>query len=160
VVPDAQAGRDAAGTQIGLMVADGSTRWLPAHPVSSSSLGITVCRSISRVWITGSGGAPAEPTVATVFSPHGAKVVRSVAAIAGWSATWQPRHGPAARLAVQQDGLVQAVDVPAGRGVLTWSYTPPGWPAGLVLSLTATALIALLAFAAFRGRIRSDVPAS
>jgi hypothetical protein len=44
--------------------------------------------------------------------------------------------------------------------VLTWSYTPPGWPAGLVLSLTATALIALLAFAAFRGRIRSDVPAS
>jgi hypothetical protein len=235
VVPDAQAGRDATGTQIGLMAADGSTRWLPAHAVSSSSLGITVLqpvasvavvarahgaavslgppsvtvagggvfvadgqlqgvlvpphwqfagfdgpfaifanrlaqpplsiwtlpgRSISGAWITGSGGAPAEPTVATVFSPHGAKVVRSVAAIAGWSATWQPRHGPAARLAVQQDGLVQAVDVPPGRGVLTWSYTPPGWPAGLVLSLTATALIAVLAFAAYRGRIRSDVPAS
>jgi hypothetical protein len=49
VVPDAQAGRDAAGTQIGLMAADGSTRWLSAHPVSSSSLGITVPQPVASV---------------------------------------------------------------------------------------------------------------
>ena len=88
------------------------------------------------------------------------QVVRSVAAIAGWSATWQPRHGPATRLAAQQDGLVQAVDVPPGRGVLTWSYTPPGWPAVLVLPLVAAALIAVLVFVGYRGRTRTGLSAS
>ena len=90
----------------------------------------------------GAGGPPAAPTAATVFSRNGARVVRSVAAIAGWSATWRPRHGPATTLAVQRDGLVQAVDVPPGLGVLTWSYTPPGFLAGLALSLVAGALVA------------------
>ena len=99
-------------------------------------------RSVSGAWVEGSGGPPAEPTAATVFSPHGARVVRSVAAISGWSATWHPRHGPATALTVQPDGLVQAVDVPAGLGVVTWSYTPPGFPAGLALSLVAAALVA------------------
>ena len=52
---------------------------------------------------------------------------------------------------MQRDGLVQAVDVPAGLGVITWSYTPPLFPAGLALSLAATAvLLALLAFPALR----------
>jgi len=64
-----------------------------------------------------------------------------VAAISGWSATWQPRHGPVTPLAVQRDGLVQAVDVPPGLGVVTWSYTPPGFRPGLALSLTAAALV-------------------
>jgi hypothetical protein len=64
-----------------------------------------------------------------------------VAAISGWSATWQPRHGPATTLTVQRDGLVQAVDVPPGFGVVTWSYTPPLFRAGLVLSLATTALV-------------------
>jgi len=98
-------------------------------------------RSISGAWIRDPSGPPAEPTVATVFSPHGARVVRSAAAISGWNATWQPSHGPATTLTVQRDGLVQAVDVPPGRGVVTWSYTPPGFPAGLVLSLAAAAIV-------------------
>jgi hypothetical protein len=97
--------------------------------------------STSGAWLTGSGGAPAEPTTATVFSPHGARVIRSVAAIPGWRARWQPRHGPATTLAVHRDGLVQAVDVPPGLGVVTWSYTPPLFPAGLALSLAAAALV-------------------
>ena len=99
-------------------------------------------RSISGASVGDAGGPPAAPTAATVFSRHGARVVRSVAAIAGWSATWRPRHGPATTLAVQRDGLVQAVDVPPGLGVLTWSYTPPGFLAGLALSLVAGALVA------------------
>ena len=100
---------------------------------------------------------PAEATAATVFSPYGARVVRSVAAISGWSATWQPRHGPAAALAIQRDGLVQAVDVPPGLGVVTWSYTPPGFPAGLALSLAAAALVLVcgLAFLVLARRARS-----
>jgi hypothetical protein len=98
-------------------------------------------RPVSGAWVKGSGGAPAEPTTATVFSRHGARVVRSVAAISGWSGTWHPRHGPATALTVQPDGLVQAVDVPPGLGEVTWSYTPPGFPVGLALSLAAAALI-------------------
>ena len=98
-------------------------------------------RSVSGAWLRGSGGAPAEPAAATGFSPHGARLVRSVAAIAGWSATWQQGHGPATALAVQRDGLVQAVEVPPGLGVVTWSYTPPGFPAGLALSLAAAVLV-------------------
>ena len=51
-------------------------------------------------------------------------------------------------LAVQRDGTVQAVDVPPGLGVVSWSYTPPGFPAGLALSLAAAALVAALFFVA------------
>jgi uncharacterized membrane protein YfhO len=75
-----------------------------------------------------------------------------VAAISGWSATWKPRHGPSAALTVQQDGLVQAVDVPPGLGVVTWSYTPPGFPAGLALSLAAATLVVAFFFTALLAR--------
>ena len=83
-----------------------------------------------------------------MYSAQGVRVVRSVAAIPGWTATWQPRQGPAQALAVQRDGLVQAVDVPPGLGVVTWRYTPPGFSAGLVLSLAATVLVLLFFLAA------------
>ena len=109
-------------------------------PLRISSLG---GQSSAGAWIKGVSGAPDEPTAATVFSRHGARVVRSVAAIPGWSARWQPRHGPATTLTVQRDGVVQAVDVPPGLGVVTWSYTPPRFLAGLGLSLAATALVFL-----------------
>lgn len=99
-------------------------------------------RSVACAWVGDASGPPAAPTAATVSSPDGARVVRSVAAISGWSATWQPRHGAATALTVQRDGLVQAVDVPPGLGVLTFRYTPPGLSAGLALSLVAGVLIA------------------
>jgi hypothetical protein len=125
-----------------------------ANPFAQGPLRIEALpgRSASGAWITVSGGAPAEPTVATVFSPQGARVVRSVAAIPGWSARWQPGKGPATTLTVQPDGLVQAVDVPPGLGDLTWSYTPPGGPAGLIVSLAATVLVLLFFLAASRAR--------
>lgn len=88
-------------------------------------------------------GSAAAPAAAAVFSPHGTRVIRSVAATAGWSATWHPRRGRAVTLAVHRDGLVQAVDVPAGHGVVTWSYRPPGFRMGFALSLGATVLILL-----------------
>jgi hypothetical protein len=44
---------------------------------------------------------------------------------------------------VHRDGLVQAVDVPSGPGVVTWRYRPPGFRMGFALSLGATALILL-----------------
>jgi hypothetical protein len=101
-------------------------------------------RSASGATVRRLAGPASSPTAAAVSSPHGVRVIRSVAATAGWSATWHPRHGAAATLAVRRDGLIQAVDVPAGRGVLTWHYRPPGFRAGFALSLGAAALIILL----------------
>jgi hypothetical protein len=102
-------------------------------------------RSAAGARITAVTGTPGDPRTATVVSPHGARIIRSVAAIPGWTATWHPERGPAVTLTVQRDGIVQAVDVPPGPGILTWNYTTPGFPAGLAMS--AAALIALLAMA-------------
>ena len=104
---------------------------LPGRPAAGASVRLA-------------GGSAANPTAAAVFSPHGIRVIRSVTAIAGWSATWHPRHGRPAELAVGRAGLVQAVDVPPGRGVVTWRYQPPWFPAGLALSLAAAAVILVL----------------
>ena len=101
-------------------------------------------------------GAADEPTAATVSSPHGVRIIRSVAAIPGWTAIWEPQHGQVTTLPVQRDGLVQAVDVPPGRGLLSWNYVSPRFPAGLALSLAAVVfLIVLLAAAASRSRLRA-----
>jgi hypothetical protein len=101
-------------------------------------------RSTSGASVRRVAGSAAEPTAAAVFSPHGVRVVRSVAATPGWSATWHPRRGRATPLAVRRAGLVQAVDIPPGPGVVTWSYVPPWFTAGFALSLAAVALILLL----------------
>jgi hypothetical protein len=101
-------------------------------------------RSASGASVRRLTGSAAEPATAAVLSPHGARIVRSVAAIPGWSATWRPRHGPATTLTVRRVGLVQAVDVPPGRGVVTWSYAAPRFTVGFAVSLGAIALIFLL----------------
>jgi hypothetical protein len=104
---------------------------LPGRPSSGASVRLA-------------GGSAANPVAAAVFSPDGIRVIRSVTAIAGWSATWHPRHGRPVALAVGRAGLVQAVDVPPGQGVVTWRYQPPWFPAGSALSLAAAAFIFVL----------------
>lgn len=109
-------------------------------------------RTTSGAMVSDVTGPAAAPVSARVSSVAGVEVVRSVADIPGWSASWQPRHGPAVRLAVQSDGVVQAVDIPPGTGTLTWSYTPPRLMAGLALSLAAAAVLLLLSLGpALRG---------
>ena len=103
-------------------------------------------------WVKDVSGTPAEPAAATVFTPHGARVVRSVAAIPGWTATWDPRDGPSVTLAVAVDGLVQAVDVPPGLGTLVFSYHPPGFTAGFAASLAALVILTGLLLAAALSR--------
>ncbi len=93
-------------------------------------------------------GSPVSPAAASIYSQHGVEVIRSVAAIPGWNATWHPRSGAAVHLAVHKRGLVQAVDVPAGIGVLSWTYDPPGWTAGWVLALCALSALLVLLIAA------------
>jgi len=88
------------------------------------------------------------PAAAYVSSAKGVTVVRAEAAIPGWKATWHPREGAAVGLPVRRSGLVQAVRVPAGRGVLSWSYDPPGWTVGWVLSALALAALVLVLLAA------------
>ena len=93
------------------------------------------------------------PSAAAVSSPHGVEVIRSEAMIPGWSATWHPDTGPAVTLPIRRVGLVQAVEVPAGHGVLTWAYDPPGSTAGLVLSASALgALLLVLAWVQLSSR--------
>ena len=88
-----------------------------------------------------------------VRSPHGVRVVRSVAAIPGWTATWHPVDGTPTKLDVGRSGLIQVVDVPAGQGILTWSYVSPGFRAGLVLSVGGAVLLLLLLVAARWSRV-------
>jgi hypothetical protein len=127
------AGRDGSFAIFGDHLARGplSLEALPGRPASGA-------------WVRLASGSAANPTAAAVFSPHGIRVIRSVTAIAGWSAAWHPRHGRPVALAVGRAGLVQAVDVPAGRGVVTWRYQPPWFPAGFALSLAAAAFIVVL----------------
>ncbi len=101
-------------------------------------------RSLAGASVRSLGGPADAPDAAQVRSPHGARVIRAVAAIPGWSATWRPVSGPARTLPVTRDGLVQAVTVPPGRGVLTWNYLPPRLLAGLVASVVAGVVTLLL----------------
>ncbi len=101
-------------------------------------------RSAAGASVRWVAGAAAEPSAAAVYSPYGVRVVRAVAYIPGWGATWHPVAGGSVTLAVHRAGVVQAVDVPPGRGVVTWSYVPPRFTLGLVLSLAAAGLILIL----------------
>ncbi len=110
-------------------------------------------RSLGRATVRRSSGPALAPSSAVVTSPHGAEVVRAVAAIPGWSATWLPAGGGTPRaLAVFRTGIVQAVDVPPGRGVVTWHYDGPGVRTG---ELAAGAGLLGLAALLVVGRRRS-----
>ena len=87
-------------------------------------------------------------------------MVRSVTAIPGWSATWHPTQGPTRSLEVKRYGLVQAVVVPAGQGVITWTYDAPGVEWGVALTLFGLTLLAVLAGMGFiaRGAGRVTTP--
>jgi len=86
---------------------------------------------IGNASVRARSGPLLEPASARVSSPHGAEVIRAVAAIRGWTATWTPVGAGASRaLPMRTSGVVQAVDVPAGRGVVTWEYSAPGLAVG------------------------------
>ena len=93
-------------------------------------------------------GPRLEPSAALVSSPHGVDVVRAVAAIPGWIASWTPASGPPRRLAVHRLGAVQVVRAPAGRGVVTWRYVAPSLLAGELSSVASVAVVAAIVVAA------------
>lgn len=102
------------------------------------------------------GGPAFAPTRAEVSSPRGITVVRAGAAIPGWSASWHPSGSATTQvLAVRRSGVVQAVDVPPGRGTLTWRYLAPGIRVALWLALGALAVVAGLVAVAWVGGRRA-----
>jgi hypothetical protein len=114
-------------------------------------------RSIGQASVQPLAGPRYAPTSAAVTSAAGVEVVRAVADIPGWTAAWQPRG--AARptvLPVHRHGLVQAVDVPAGSGTVSWRYRAPDWLTGALVS--AGALLIVLALAALAGVRRRAGP--
>jgi hypothetical protein len=126
---------------------------LASGPLTVQALPGRSAADASVRYLTSSSG---DPVRATVSSADGVRLVRSVAAIPGWTAVWQPSDGTAVTLPVQADGLVQAVDVPAGRGTVTWHYTAPRFTAGLALTLGATMFLVLFTALALAGdRVQS-----
>jgi hypothetical protein len=103
----------------------------------------------SGAWVRSAGGPGFAPASARVFSPHGVSVIRSVADIPGWTASWRPAGGKTAMvLPVHRSGLVQSVTVPAGSGTLSWRYDPPGALPGAWISLSALAALLSVSLAA------------
>ncbi|HSZ41585.1 MAG TPA: hypothetical protein VK817_16640 [Trebonia sp.] len=126
---------------------------LASGPLTVQALPGRSAADASVRYLSSSSG---DPVRATVSSADGVRLVRSVAAIPGWTAVWQPTGGTPVTLPVRADGLVQAVDVPAGRGTVTWHYTAPRFTAGLALTLGATAFVVLFTALALAGdRVRS-----
>ena len=106
-------------------------------------------------------GPALEPRAALVSSPRGVDVVRADAAVPGWTASWTPlqrrgrAHSAPEALTVHRLGVVEVVRVPAGRGVLSWRYIPPGLVTGGSLSAASVVLLgALLVTAAGIDRAR------
>jgi hypothetical protein len=123
-----------------------------APPVQARSLA-----GADPVTVTAKAGPAVAPSSARVTSTGGALVVRSVAMIPGWTASWTPSRGPTTSLPVQRFDLVQAVRVPGGNGTLTWHYRAPGLLAGFVASLVG--FVGLLALVAVALRRRRRAPA-
>jgi hypothetical protein len=94
----------------------------------------------------------------SVSSPSSALLIRSVADAPGWEATVRSPGGLGAQREepVQGYGLVEAVTVPAGQSVITFSYHPPGLSAGALESgLGILLVMVLLVWPRIRRRVRS-----
>jgi hypothetical protein len=111
--------------------------------------------SLKGASVRAESGPSVSPTKAYVSSPQGAEVVRDVTATAGWHATWQPSHGRRIPLNVSRTGLVQSVTVPAGTGVVTWTYDPPGWNSGWIVTVLSSAAFCALVLCALIIRRRA-----
>lgn len=105
--------------------------------------------STSGASVRALSGPTVEPTSAAVSSPRGVEVIRSVTAIPGWTAVWHPAGGRAQPLDVRRSGVAQAVVVPPGKGVITWTYDAPGVKWGIILTLVGLAILIMILAAGF-----------
>jgi hypothetical protein len=90
--------------------------------------------------------SPWTPTeTVAVDAPRAVLLVRSVADLPGWYAT-VARGRRVESVTLQRFGVVQAVELPAGRTLVTFSYDPPGLRLGLALAAAGCALLVALLF--------------
>jgi hypothetical protein len=71
-------------------------------------------------------------------------IVRDVAWDPGWRASVSVDGGPAQRVAVTDQGLVQQVRIPGGTDVVTFRYLPPHIEAASVLTVGSVVFLAVL----------------
>jgi hypothetical protein len=103
------------------------------------------------VWIQGGGaGATVSRSSTTdeggetdyVVSDRPVVVARSEAFGPGWKVeVLEPSTGATKTVQVKRSGVVQAVDLPAGRFRIVWSYWPPGLNSGLAASAAGTLVV-------------------
>ncbi|MGH9058517.1 MAG: hypothetical protein ACRDZY_03230, partial [Acidimicrobiales bacterium] len=107
-------------------------------------------------------GPAYDPATVEVRSPRPVELVRSVSFAPGWTAAERPTRPGAGRrgqagttVPVRADGPVQAVDVPAGDHLVTFTYHPLSVSVGLYLSgAGAAALVTGSAWELTDGRRR------
>ena len=101
--------------------------------------------------------SPWTPTeTVAVDAAHPVLLVRSVADLPGWHAT-VTEGGRVVPATLQRNGVVQAVELPAGRSLVTFEYSPPGLRTALALAALGCALlVALLVADVALGRRRED----
>jgi hypothetical protein len=88
--------------------------------------------------------SPWTPTeTVTVDAPRTVLLVRSVADLPGWHAT-VTTGGRTESAVLRRFGVVQALELPAGRTLVTFSYDPPGLRLGLSLAAAGCALLVVL----------------
>ncbi len=102
--------------------------------------------------------SPWTPTeTVEVDTPRAALLVRSVTDLPGWQATVTV-GGRTETAALRRFGVVQALEVPAGRSLVTFRYNPPGLRLALILAAVGCALILALLLLDL-GRLRRRRPA-
>ena len=101
--------------------------------------------------------SPWTPTeTVAVDAAHPILLVRSVADLPGWHAT-VTEGGRVVPATLQRHGVVQAVELPAGRSLVTFEYSPPGLRTALALAAVGCALlVALLVADVTLARRRKD----
>jgi hypothetical protein len=158
---------EATASETGPVALDGRMQYgvYPAHWRFVGDLGsfgvFDNTRARGLAWATGpTGGAPAAATtvVARAASPTGLQrvTVRSAAAVdlvrsMSWSPGWQATAkrlgrgaaGPARRVEVTADGLIQQVALPAGDWTVTFTYRPDSAVVALVVSAVVGALLVI-----------------
>jgi hypothetical protein len=86
--------------------------------------------------------SPWTPTeTVAIEAPRPVLLVRGVADLPGWRVT-VVAGGRQTRASLEQRGVVQAVELPAGRSLVTFAYDPPGLRTGLALAACGCALLA------------------
>jgi hypothetical protein len=93
----------------------------------------------------------------SVDAPAASSVIRSVAWDSGWHANISVNGGPSRAVPLRSFDLVQKVDIPAGRVVVTFHYRPPHLTLATVLSVGAVGVLLALLVGWFVQRRRRDL---